>query len=155
MTLIDFIDKYSIRGACQCGACADALNDPKDHQPDVRLHTSDVVFFNVALINATDDEMPLVQGMLRGLIEAEVPGLLDAMNEINYMHLGAIVGDQGYALQLMGLGEILGLWEVMTPKKMLAGFGLTESQLMLMARTGYVTIRPSHKVKENLDTKTA
>lgn len=33
----------------------------------------------------------------------------------SYIELGAWIGDQGLALALMGLGERLGLWSVVTP----------------------------------------
>ena len=55
--------------------------------------------------------------------------------ELSYLHLGAEMGDQGIALQTMGLGHLLGEWKILSPdtlvpslpkeqKKMLVGQGL-------------------------------
>jgi hypothetical protein len=33
----------------------------------------------------------------------------------SYIHLGAVLGDQGFALILMALGSVLGFWDLMTP----------------------------------------
>lgn len=50
----------------------------------------------------------------------------------SYIHVGAAIGDQGAAFQLFALGKVLGLWEVITPKKL----GLPSA----MAGTGFVMI---------------
>lgn len=35
-----------------------------------------------------------------------------------YMELGGLLNDQGLALQFMALGEVMGYWEVITPKSL-------------------------------------
>ena len=51
----------------------------------------------------------------------------------SYIEVGVYLGDQGAALQLFGLGKVLGLWEIITPESIgmdgedadkLAGFGM-------------------------------
>jgi hypothetical protein len=44
----------------------------------------------------------------------------------SYIELGGVVGDQGVALRLCALGEVLGFWKVMTPESM--GFSGEEAQ---------------------------
>lgn len=36
----------------------------------------------------------------------------------SYIDVGATIGDQGAAFQLFALGEVLGLWSIITPKKL-------------------------------------
>lgn len=54
----------------------------------------------------------------------------------SYIDVGAVVGDQGAALQLFGLGHVLGLWKVVTP----ATFGLTGAEADKLAGMGMVMI---------------
>lgn len=57
--------------------------------------------------------------------------------ELSYIHLGGEMGDQGIALQTMGLGHLLGEWKVLSPdtlmpflpkamKDQLAGAGMVK-----------------------------
>lgn len=125
-----YVVKHSKRGQCRCGRCIDGGQE----QPSG--HTSDVYFFEVA----ANDYIPDGTELTRLIKEHE-----GAFNEINlfdgkehgYIELGGWVGDQGVALQLMGLGEILGLWKLMTPKMLplpkelqdkLAGMGMVTIQ---------------------------
>jgi hypothetical protein len=55
----------------------------------------------------------------------------------SYIALGGTLGDQGAAFQLMALGEVLGLWKVITPKML----GKTnEAEARHWAGAGYVMI---------------
>lgn len=54
----------------------------------------------------------------------------------SYIELGAIIGDQGAALQLMALGEALKLWVVLTPTKL----GATPEQARIAAQHGFLMI---------------
>lgn len=54
----------------------------------------------------------------------------------SYIELGAEIGDQGAALQLFALGQVLGLWTVITP----ATLGMTGPQADQMAGMGFVMI---------------
>lgn len=131
MTTIEFIHAHSIRGACMCGLCIDAPDTPTNNQP--RGHTADVMFFKVASANNPDP------AIFRGLIEKEFPKWLDG-NEHSYLETGADIGDQGMALQTMGLGHLLGVWQLMTPESMLGKHAPSELK-MRMAGAGMVTIK--------------
>lgn len=54
----------------------------------------------------------------------------------SYIHAGGVVGDQGAALQLFALGEVLGLWQVVTPGKL----GITGDSADSLAGSGFVMI---------------
>lgn len=58
----------------------------------------------------------------RALLDAEIAtrgmNLFDH-EEHSFIQIGAVVGDQGFALKIMGLGASLGLWQLLTPKSVL------------------------------------
>ncbi len=54
----------------------------------------------------------------------------------SYIEVGAVVEDQGAALQLFALGEVLRLWTVITPAKL----GITGPEANNMAGMGFVMI---------------
>ena len=130
--LIKYINEHSIRGACTCGQCIDAPENPEEKQPEG--HTANVEFFKVSLRNEPDAEI------LRKLVmdnkgEFNDANLFDG-KEHSYIEIGAWIGDQGYALILMGMGELLGLWKLLTP----TSFGMPEELRQMMAGQGLVTI---------------
>lgn len=132
--LIAYIFKHTQRGPCQCGRCLDVPAGAV--QPTG--HTADLIFFKVAALDANADE-------LRRLIEARRKGEFADVNpldglEHNYMELGAWIGDQGTALQLMGLGSLVGLWKLLTPRVVFAD-AITDRQAMQMAGAGMVSIQ--------------
>ncbi len=132
--LIDYVTSNVTRGECRCGKCFDDSGSPELHQPSG--HTSDLVFFKVASTGSADKEK------LKELIKAH-KGEYNEVDpfdgkEHSYIELGGWVGDQGIALMLMGLGEILGIWKLMTPKTVFKNF--PEDMQMQMAGNGYVTI---------------
>lgn len=135
--LIQFLQLHSIRGACQCGGCIDAPAHPETEQP--KGHTADLVFFKVAAQNDPDVDA------LKKLITEHKQGafcnvdLFDG-KEHGYLELGGWIGDQGYALCLMGLGTVMGLWTLLTPRTVL-GDSVTEDLAMKMAGMGYITIQ--------------
>lgn len=133
ITLHDYIAAHVERGACQCGKCFDAPENPQDKQPTG--HTADLVFFKVCAIGEPKAED------LRALIEAH-DGEFGPVNpldgkEHNYLELGGYMGDQGAALMLMGLGSLLGLWNLLTP----ASLGIDGDLAMQMAGMGMVSIQ--------------
>jgi hypothetical protein len=75
--------------------------------------------------------------------------------EHSYIEIGGFIGDQGVALMLMGLGSILGLWKLMTPRTMLPAGTFREDMVQAMAGIGYVIIQappplvpvPTHEVE--------
>jgi hypothetical protein len=78
----------------------------------------DVVFLWVAVHKAKaaahrDDLMSI-------LIDYPQPERL--RNGPSYIEVGAVIGDQGAAFRLFALGEVLGLWKVITP----AVLGITD-----------------------------
>lgn len=132
MNLIDYVLANSVRGACQCGACLDAPPDPETHQPpDDPAHTVNLTFFKVARIEGAD------AGTFRKLVEAEHPGWLDG-NEHSYIEMGSDMGDQGIALQTIGLGHVLGVWKALSPDTML-GNTLPPELKMTLAGSGLVS----------------
>jgi len=54
----------------------------------------------------------------------------------SYIELGAAIGDQGAAFQLFALGQVLGLWKVITPTM----FGITGAEAKTLAGQGFVMI---------------
>lgn len=97
---------------------------------------ADVAFFSVganAEVNAEQLREMLDQHVLPvGL------NLFDGQ-EHGYIEIGAIIGDQGMALRLMGLGSVLGLWQLLTPKSVL-GMDNRSDQGQQMAGMGMLTI---------------
>lgn len=54
----------------------------------------------------------------------------------SYIHVGGVIGDQGAAFCLFALGQVLGLWTVITPATM----GFTGAEARDMAGAGFVMI---------------
>lgn len=54
----------------------------------------------------------------------------------SYIEAGGVVGDQGVALRLYALGQVLGFWEVVTPARL----GLTGESAEQAAGAGYVMV---------------
>ncbi len=52
----------------------------------------------------------------------------------SYIEVGAVLGDQGAAFQLFALGQVLGLWTVITPGTM----GITGTEARMLAGRGLV-----------------
>lgn len=135
MEIQEFIERYSKRGACTCGQCCDVPPNPKLRQP--KGHTADMEFFKVRLdLNGKD--IPELTEELQTLVSAEFPQWLDG-EEHGYMEIGGDVGDQGRALCLMGIGSLLGLWELLTPATLLPD--LPADMRQMMARQGMITIK--------------
>ena len=136
--LVDYVLENAERGACTCGRCIDAPENPEEKQPEG--HTADLVFFKVsAKPEASADR-------LRELVKANVKGshcdvdLFDG-EEHSYLEIGAWIGDQGVAMTLMGLGSLLGLWDLLTPRTMLPPGILTDAMVRQMAGQGYMTVK--------------
>lgn len=124
--LINYINSHTQRGSCECGRCIDAPEEAV--QP--KGHTADLIFFKVCAINDPQPED------LRSLIEAEESNLFDG-EEHSYLEVGGWIGDQGLALTLMGLGSLLGLWNLLTPRI----FNLSEDLVQQMAGQGYISVQ--------------
>ena len=133
MNLIEYVRTFAIRGACTCGKCIDAGDSPETHQPSG--HTADVYFFLVAAREgASRDTLVAAIKEYKGEFNECDP--LDG-KEHSYIELGGWIGDQVLALMLMGLGTLLGIWNLMTPKMLP---GLDKGLMDMMAGNGWVSI---------------
>jgi hypothetical protein len=132
--LSEYVRSHSIRGACCCGRCVDAPTEPEEHQPNG--HTADVYFFKVSAESTARHE-DLIEEIKQHRGEFVECDPLDG-KEHSFIELGGWIGDQGMALMLMGLGNILGLWNLMTPNMLP---GLPKDLADIMAGQGMVTIQ--------------
>lgn len=53
--LIEYVRQHSERGACCCGKCCDAPENPESKQPTG--HTANLEFFEVSAINGPDADV--------------------------------------------------------------------------------------------------
>lgn len=130
MNLYEYVAKNTIRGACQCGRCCDAPDNPKDNQPSG--HTADLTFFKVSKSEDAKAEE------FKAMVEKEFPHWLDS-KEHSYLEVGADIGDQGVALMAMGLGKLLDVWNLLSPATMMPF--LPDDLKMKMAGQGMVSIK--------------
>ena len=147
--LTKYIIDHCIRGTCMCGKCADV--PAKKFQPDG--HTVDVQFFKVALKNShlTDADKEIMNNDFVRLIKNH-KGIYNDIDifdgdEYNFVDIGAWIGNQGMALELMGMGELLGLWKVVTPNRLAPDF--SEYTRSMLAGAGYISIKYNGKNEEN------
>ena len=140
MTLTEYVQEHAVRGACKCGRCFDAPDDPEQHQPDKNPafaeHTVDLTFFKVATNIYALREVCL--GEFMDLVRKEHPGWLDG-KEHSYIEVGAEMGDQGMALLTIGLGHLLGAWEALSPETVMPSMD-AEIKMKLAGR-GMVTLQ--------------
>jgi hypothetical protein len=131
MTIQEYVLQHTIRGGCKCGRCLDA-----GIIPDPAGHTADLVFFKVA----KNGEPDLAEFKRLSAEERGAFGDCDPFDgkEHNFMEIGGWIGDQGTALQYMGLGTLLGAFELLTPKIVL---GLDGDQAMQLAGMDMLTIK--------------
>lgn len=139
MELRELVRAHVVRGACTCGKCCDAGPEPETRQPEG--HTADLVFFKVAL------SVPMGKDLVKELREAikAHKGDYNDMDifdgeEHGYMEIGGWIGDQGDALMLMGMGSLLGLWDLLTPYTIL-GEMCDEAMAKNLAGSGMVTVK--------------
>lgn len=133
--LVDYVNQHAVRGSCECGQC---INSPAEaKQPPG--HTADVIFFKVANNGATAEELQqLVSNAKQG--EFTNIDLFDG-DEHNYMEIGGWIGDQGTGLVLMGLGAVLGLWQLVTPRAL----AFPEELVTQFAQRGMIIIQAFNK----------
>ncbi len=121
--LIEYIQAHSLRGECQCGKCFD--RGPDRESPP---HSADVCFFWVSAANDP------TAAELDRLLRAHYPDFKRLRDGPSYIEMGGELGDQGIALQLIGLGAVLGLWSVASPKAL----GFLPEESMELAGRGFV-----------------
>lgn len=143
--LIKYLNAHADRGACQCGNCfvvtpdgeLAKVKDPAVHQP--AGHTVDMIFFKVSngvnTAKAADLKALIIKNKRGAFCDLD---MFDGA-EHGYMEVGGWIGDQGLALTLMGLGTLLGLWKLHTPRTVL-GDHLDRATVMQMAGAGLITI---------------
>lgn len=125
-----YVMKHTDRGECGCGKCIDVGN-----KPDPQGHTADLVFFRVAARNAPDAEtFKRLSATHKGYYGDVDP--FDGKDH-NYLELGGWIGDQGLAMQYMGLGCLLGVFKLFSPA-MLVDDRSTQLQL---AGMGMLSVR--------------
>ena len=129
MKLYDYVLAHAARGACVCGKCCDAPENPKEKQPTG--HIVDLTFFKVSAIGGNREEF-------LSMVQAEYPAWLDK-KEHSFIEIGGDMGDQGIALMTIGLGHLLGAWKALSPgttlpflpseiKQLMAGNGMVSLQ---------------------------
>lgn len=152
MILGEYVAQFTERGECKCGKCFDRGNrpDPKGlpaaAPPEERVsdilsetgHTADLMFFKVA-----KKEGVAVEEFVR--LSKAHPGDFGPCDPLDgkehgYQELGAWIGDQGLALLYMGLGHLLGVFDLLTPRTMLPK-ELADEMGMQLAGQGMVTVK--------------
>ena len=139
MDLIEYVRKHTRRGECQCGLCID-----KGNRLDPKGHTADLIFFKVV---AKDHSGKKPDGATLKKLAKSYRGTFAHCDpfdgkEHNFMELGAWIGDQGLAMQFMGLASLLGLCKLLTPKTVLGKLIEADPNLsMTMAQQGMVAIQ--------------
>lgn len=129
MDLYKYVSERTVRGPCCCGQCADAVKDPELKQPEG--HTADLIFFQMAN-NGADRET------FEQMARDQYPHWFDGSGH-SYLEMGGDMGDQGVALLTMGLGSLLGVWQLQTPAFLAQMIG--DEGVMRMAGAGYITIK--------------
>jgi hypothetical protein len=136
--IIKYMKEHAIRGACRCGKCIDAGKDPENNQP--KGHTVDMMFFEVAF---NPENPPNKEDFLK-VVKAHKGEFKDVDlfdgKEHSYIELGAWAGDQGLALEIMGVGTLLDCWNLLTPKTMFPP-GFNKEFMMEIAGRGLIAIQ--------------
>lgn len=145
--LVLYVIDHTERTICRCGQCVlDGAEEKKSNWSVVELverpHTVNMYFFDVSVKNNPDanEFTRLIKEHHGAFNEVDV---FDG-NEHTYMELGGWFGDQGFAMQFMALGKILGLWEIMHPG-MILDVNNPEEKLLAdkMAGLGMVSLVPN------------
>ena len=101
-------------------------------------HTADLIFFKVSKREGADaKEFKKLARAHAGEFRECDP--FDG-KEHGYQELGAWIGDQGMAMMFMGLGHLLGIFDLLTPRTILPP-DLAEEMAMQMAQSGMVTVK--------------
>jgi len=131
--LCQYVREHVERGECKCGRCSDVGN-----KPDPASHTADLIFFQTALRGQpTRDQFERLTREHRSEF-GDGCDPLDGL-EHSYLELGSWIGDQGMALEYMGLGHLLGVFDLLTPRTMFPG---VEDEVALeLAGRGYLMVK--------------
>lgn len=111
-------------------------------------HTVDMIFFRVGITHPGECSEPFARGLISGTKgEFADVDLFDG-KEHNFIEIGAWIGDQGLALQLMALGAANKWWKLLTPRTVLPAGSIDDATVMKMAGSGMVAIQATLKVYE-------
>ncbi len=121
--LVDYIQNHTIRGECQCEKCCDKGADRPAPEHSVNVH----FFWVSAEGGPTKDK-------LLQLLKEHYPDFERLRDGPSYIEIGGEIGSQGLALQLIGLGALVGLWDAVTPERL----GFAGDQAKQMAGSGFV-----------------
>jgi hypothetical protein len=102
----------------------------QDEAPE--MQKVDVHFITVGVPKST----PELKDALVEAIEKEYPSIDRLKCGPSFIEVGGELGDQELALRLFGLGEVLGLWKVITPKLL----QMEGPEADMMAGQGFVMI---------------
>ena len=127
--IMDFMAKHTSPGSCTCGQCIAAPDEERVPEG----HVVDTMFMKVALTNQDDADKETLRKELKSLVEPL--GILNGSSH-GYITVGGILGDQGTALVLFALGDLLGLWNLITPLTLEPE--LTSGQALAKAQMGHV-----------------
>lgn len=135
--LRELLDVIAVRGECTCGQCKNGE------------HTADLVFMKVSIDKWSSN------AQFRKLVSVEYPKLLNSKVK-SLREVTEIVGDQEFALIMMGVGKLLGIWELKTPDDLVTkSQRLDQKQRVQLAQSGHLTIHvPRKKVFGSVHNKT-
>jgi hypothetical protein len=134
--LIEYVLKHTERGECNCGQCSD-----RGDKPDPDGHTVDLGFFKVAAKdNPNDGTFISLTRKHQGEFGDCNP--LDGC-EHSYIELGGWIGDQGLAMQYMGLGVLLGVFKLLPPA--ILGIPSDDPVFKQMLGAGFLSIQVEPK----------
>lgn len=150
MRLAEYVLAHTVTGECTCGKCFDSKDIPDPAKAVAQAsppgHTVDMFFFKMTTRGEPDADT------LKELIRQHKGEFcdIDILNgdEHGYIDVGGWIGDQQLALRLMGLGQLVGLWDILTSHALPVPDELKQQ----MAGMGMVCIRPCQEVREQIAT---
>lgn len=113
-------------------------SDMIEQKQNQEENVADMIFFSVKLKNNADANKleHLIKEIKRG-VHCDV-NIMDG-SEHGYIEIGGWIGDQRLALMLMGIGSLLGLWKLLTPRTLIPQ--IDDEIAKKMAGCGYVSIQ--------------
>lgn len=135
--LAQYVVDHTSRTECVCGRCLTSGADAQGKLSPDPGHTADLHFFKVSAMNDPSAEE------LRRVVASHATSACNPFDgrEYNYIGLGHWLGSQELALRLMGLGAILNLWKLYTPRAMLGRLGVPDETLNHLAEQGMITVK--------------
>lgn len=148
--LAEYIVEYCIKGSweCTCGKCIDIDSDDNVQNSGRKYgtKTADVQLFKVTFRNLCDIskiEKDIIKENFIQLIKCHegVNKDIDILDgrEHGFIEIGKWIGDRNMALMLMGMGELLDMWEVITPNRVASEF--SEETRKMLVDAGCILIK--------------